>query len=241
MADKVHNLDQPIGALIDIAVREFGEVQFETVSIGDQSLEVLQIKDMPKYLDKLVDKTRAGKKIRLPLWAKVWPSTLILGYTLTRFPFADGAAVLEVGAGCAINGMVLAQRGLDVTISDIDPFALLFGKINALKNGLDDKMVIRQADFTADKLDKKYEYIIGCEVLYEEAVYEPLADFLEEHLSDAPHAEILLAMATKRQGRQFFDKASQTFAMMKSDVKCNDKETGNEDAVSLYRMKRKQA
>ena len=62
MADTVHNLDQPIGALIDIAVREFGDVEFETVNVGDITLEVLQIKNMQKYLDKLIDKTRAGKK-----------------------------------------------------------------------------------------------------------------------------------------------------------------------------------
>ncbi len=241
MADKVHNLDQPIGALIDIAVREFGEVEFQTVTVGDKTLEVLQIKDMPKYLDKLMDKTRAGKKIALPMWAKIWPSTLVLGYMLTKFPFADNCTILEVGAGCAVNGMVLASLGHKVTVTDVDPFALLFGRINALKNGLEGKLVIKQADFTQDALDERYDYLIGCDVLYEEAVYEILADFVDEHLAETPTAEVLLAMDQKRQGRKFFDKASESFAMMKSDAKYKDTETGEENVVSLYRMKRKQA
>ena len=241
MVDTVHNLDQPIGALIDIAVREFGEVGFEAVTIGDQSLEVLQIKHMQKYLDKLMDKTRAGKKVVLPLWAKVWPSSLILGYTLTRFPFAKGGSVLEVGAGCAVNSMVLARLGHTVTVTDIEPFALLFGRINALKNGLEDKIRLQQADFTSDCLDTRFDYIIGCEVLYEEAVYEPMVDFLDGFLGDTPYAEIILAMDQKRQGRKFFDKASGLFSMMKSSANYKDNETGEENVISLYRMKRKQA
>ncbi|MBG0790112.1 MAG: methyltransferase [Desulfovibrionaceae bacterium] len=241
MADTVHNLDQPIGALIDIAVREFGEVEFETVALGGQTLEILQIRNMPKYLDKLIDKSRAGKTITLPLWAKVWPSCLIMGYTLTRFPFAEGGRILEVGAGCAVNGLLLARLGHVVTISDIEPYALLFSKINALKNGLDDKVVLRRTDFTSDNMGKRFDYIIGCEVLYDEPSYEPLADFIEAHLTDAAHAEVLLALDRKRQGRKFFDKAAESFAMMKSDANYTDKETGEEKVVNLYRMKRKQA
>lgn len=241
MADIVHNLDQPIGALIDIAVREFGEVDFETITLGETSLQVLQIKQMQKYLDKLMDKTRSGKKITLPLWAKVWPSTLILGYTLTRFPFSDSCSILEVGAGCAVNGMVLANLGYNVTVTDLDPYALLFGKINALKNGLDDKIEVRKADFTVDTIGGRYDYVIGCEVLYEEDVYEPLLGFLGDHLAQTPTAEIILAMDKKRQGRKFFEKAQENYAMMKSDANYKDKETGEEEVVSLYRMKRKQA
>ena len=241
MADTVHNLDQPIGALIDIAVREFGEVEFETMVVGGQSLEILQIKNMPKYLDKLIDKTRAGKTITLPLWAKVWPSCLILGYTLTRFPFVEGGSILEVGAGSAVNGLLLARLGHSVTITDIEPFALLFSRINALKNGLEDKVLLRRADFTVDDMGQRFDYIIGCEVLYDEPSYEPLADFIDAHLAEVPHAEVLLAMDRKRQGRKFFDKAAGVFAMMKSDANYRDKESGEENVVNLYRMKRKQA
>ncbi len=241
MADIVHNLDQPIGALIDIAVREFGEVEFETVNVGGMSLEVLQIKNMQQYLDKLIDKTRAGKKITLPLWAKIWPSCLILGYTLTRFSFSEGCSILEVGAGGAVNSLVLAKLGHEVTVSDIEPFALLFSRINALKNGVADKMTLHRADFTSDTFEEKYDYIIGCEVLYEEASFEPLLVFLSRQLSNSPSAEIVLAMDQKRQGRKFFDLANEQFAMMKSAAKYKDRDTGEENIVNLFRMKRKQA
>ncbi|BDQ36485.1 methyltransferase [Pseudodesulfovibrio nedwellii] len=241
MADIVHNLDQPIGALIDIAVREFGEVEFETVNVGGMSLEVLQIKNMQQYLDKLIDKTRAGKKITLPLWAKIWPSCLILGYTLTKFPFSNECSILEVGAGGAVNSLVLAKLGHDVTVSDVDSFALLFSKINALKNGVEDKFTLHRVDFTEDTVEKHFDYIIGCEVLYAEEAFEPLLKFLSSHLSDNSTAEIVLAMDQKRQGRKFFDMANEQYAMMKSAAKYKDRETGEENVVNLFRMKRKQA
>lgn len=241
MADTVHNLDQPIGALIDIAVREFGEVEFETVNVGGMSLEVLQIKNMQQYLDKLIDKTRAGKKITLPLWAKIWPSSLILGYTLTKFPFPDDCSILEVGAGGAVNSLVLAKLGHQVSVSDVDSFALLFSKINALKNGVDDKLTLHCVDFTTDAVERRFDYIIGCEVLYAEAAFEPLLKFLSNHLSDNSAAEIVLAMDQKRQGREFFDMASEQYSMMKSAAKYKDRETGEENVVNLFRMKRKQA
>ena len=139
---------RPMDVLIDLAVRKFGEVEFEKVVVGDVSLEVLQIKNMQQYINKLMDKTRAGKKISLPLWAKVWPSSLMLGYTLTKFPIKKGSKILEVGAGSAVNGLVLAKRGFDVTITDIDADALLFSKINALKNDLGDSVTIVRSDFT---------------------------------------------------------------------------------------------
>ena len=241
MADTVFDLDQPIGALIDIAVREFGEVGFETVTIGGMNLEVLQVRQMQKYLDKLVDKSRGGKTINLPLWAKVWPSCLVLGYTLTRFPFVPGSSVLEVGAGCAVDGMVMAKLGHEVTVTDVEPFALLVSRINVLKNGLDGKVDIRKVDFTRDSLGRRFDYIIGCEVLYQEAVYEPLADFLDAHLAQSPSAEVLMAMDKKRQGRKFFDKADALFAMMKSAANYKDNETGEENIINLFRMKRKGA
>ena len=239
MAVKEYDLNQPMSTLIDIAIRKFGPVDFEKVVVGDMTLDVLQIKNMEQYIDKLMDKTRAGKKIVLPLWAKVWPSCLILGYSLTKFPFSNDSKVLEVGAGCGVNGLVLAKRGLDVTITDNDPDALLFTRINALKNGLGDSVHIEMTDFVSDNVSCRYDYIVGCEVLYDEVVYEPMVDFLLEHLSDDKSAEVILALDQKRQARKFFEKASESFAMMRSCAEYTDEENGDKNVINLFRLKRK--
>jgi 2-polyprenyl-3-methyl-5-hydroxy-6-metoxy-1,4-benzoquinol methylase len=238
---KDYDLDQPMDRLIDIAVSKFGAVEFQKVTVGDVTLDVLQVKDMQRYIDTLVNKTRAGKTISLPLWAKVWPSCLILGYMLTRFPFPEGCRILEVGAGGAVNGLVLAKRGLPVTVSDIDPDALLFSRINVLKNGLGEFATVTRLDFTRDRDQTPFDCIVGCEVLYDEMTYEPMARFLDEQLAMDAAAEVFLALDEKRQARKFFTLAAEKFSMAKTSSKYNDQGSGEERTVNLFRLKRKVA
>jgi predicted nicotinamide N-methyase len=238
---KDYDLDQPMDRLIDLAVKKFGPVEFQKVSLGGVSLDVLQVKDMQRYIETLVNKTRAGKTVTLPLWAKVWPSCLVLGYMLSRYPFPDGTRILEIGAGGGVNGMVLAGRGLPVTITDIDPDALLFSRINVLKNGLGEHATVARMDFTCNDDPGRFDCIVGCEVLYDEAVYEPMIGFLDCHLAQAAGAEIFLALDDKRHSGKFFSMASERFSMARTCSKYNEKDTGEERTVNLFRLKRKSA
>ncbi|ADU62363.1 MULTISPECIES: class I SAM-dependent methyltransferase [Pseudodesulfovibrio] len=238
---KAYDLDQPMDRLIDLAVRKFGPVEFQKVSLGGLSLEVLQVTDMQQYIETLVNRTRAGKTVSLPLWAKVWPSCLVLGYMLSRYPFPEGCRILEIGAGGAVNGMVLASRGLAVTISDIDPDALLFSRINVLKNGLEEFATITRMDFTRSDDETRFDCIVGCEVLYDEAAYEPLIGFLDRHLAVDASAEVFLALDEKRQTRKFFTQVAEHFSMARTCSKYNEKVTGEERTVNLFRLKRKTA
>ncbi|MGE4506722.1 MAG: methyltransferase, partial [Desulfovibrionaceae bacterium] len=126
---KAFDLERPLPELLAAAERAFGKVSFEPVRLGETTLEILQIADMPAYLDKLVDRARPGEPVDLPLWAKVWPSASIVSMFAMRMDFPAGARVLEIGAGTGLTGLALAGRGLSVTLTDIDPGALLFCRI----------------------------------------------------------------------------------------------------------------
>ncbi|MUM77047.1 methyltransferase [Pseudodesulfovibrio sp. F-1] len=234
-----YDLDQPMDRLIELAVRKFGQVEFRKVTLGDIALEVLQVKDMQRYIETLANKARGGKGVSLPLWAKVWPSSLVLGYMLSRYPFTQGCRILEIGAGSAVNSLALASRGLSVTISDNDPDALLFSRINVLKNKLEKHATTSRLDFTVPDHGERYDCIVCCEVLYDEAVFEPLLAFLDGHLDFGGQAEIFLAMDEKRQARKFFTSAAEVYAMARTDSKYTEKDTGTERTVNLYRLKRK--
>lgn len=238
MSEIGYDLSQPLDKLLVLAGEKFGEVGFEKVTIGDLSLEILQIKDMPKYIDKLVGSAKHGQTVELPLWAKIWPSCLFLGYFLNQFPFKDDDELLEIGAGVAVIGLVAAKRGFRVTITDLEDDALLFATINALKNDVGNNLSIVKADFTKDCLGKTFDHIIGCEVLYNEKTYEPLADFVEKHLSSRTDSEVVLAMDEKREGRAFFNRAKESFDMMKKNFCFTDKESGEEQSINLFRMRR---
>lgn len=238
MSEIRYDLAQPLEKLLELAGSKFGEVGFETVTIGDISLEILQIKDMPKYIEKLVGRAKPGKSVDLPLWAKVWPSCLFLGFFLQKFPFKPEDQLLEVGAGVALIGLVVAKKGFRVTVTDREDDALLFARINALKNGVEDKVEITKADFTKDMLGKRYDHILGCEVLYDERTYEPLADFLVDHLAKRPDSEVILAMDRKREGRAFFSRASESFGIMSKNFCFTDQDSGEDQSVNLFRMRK---
>lgn len=231
---KEYDLSAPRKELLEAARRDFGKVTFEPVTLGDHTLKLLQIADMPAYLEKLVGKTRPGSHVELPLWAKLWPAASILTMFAMRFPIKADARILEVGAGLGLTGLALAAKGHAVTVSDIDPGSLLFMQINALENGLDDRVTVRRVDITTDTLDEQYDHIIGCEMFYREALLAPLLDFLAAHLG--PNGEALLSSDARREGRMFFDMAKDRFKLMKKDVPFTDSESGQDKIASLYRV-----
>jgi predicted nicotinamide N-methyase len=221
--------------LLAAATRDFGKVTFETVTLGEDSLELLQIADMPAYLDKLVSKARPDEQVQLPLWAKVWPAATILTMFASRFPFAPDARILEVGGGVGLTGLALAAKGHNVVISDIEPGAMLFTQINILQNGLEENATVRQVDVTGAALGERFEYIIGCELFYKKDLLQALVDFLEAHLQ--PQGEALFASDARREGRAFFEMARERFQLMKKDVPFKDTESGEEKIASLYRLR----
>ncbi|WP_419788094.1 class I SAM-dependent methyltransferase [Pseudodesulfovibrio sp.] len=239
MAVKDYDLEQPMDRLLSLAANKFGEVEFQPVTVGGQTLEVLQIKQMQRYIDKLMDQTRSGKTVTLPLWAKIWQSGLVLASFVSRFPLAEGGKVLQLGGGAALGGLLLARRGFAVTVVDKDPDALLFARINALKNGLDSVRCVR-TDFR-DELGETFDCAVAGEMLFDESVFNDLAGFLDSHLATTLEVEVFLALDLKRAARNFFTSAGEKFAIMRSETPYTDNTTGEKKTVSLFRFKRRGA
>ena len=229
--------DAPLGDLLAVAQRRFGPVTFESVAIGSRRFELPQIADMPAYLEKLAAKAGPTGKLSLPLWAKIWPSCLILAMYLERYPFPEGGTVLEVGAGTGMVGLSVAALGHDVILSDLEPGALLFARIATLKNNLAERVRVEQVDFTRDRLPEPCRTIIGCEVLYNEANSPRFLEFLEANL--APGGEVVLAMDRVRTGKTFFSLARERFEILMKEVPVRDPDTGKQSFCVLYRMRAK--
>jgi len=238
MAVKEYKLNQPMDKLIDLAVNKFGEVEFQDVSVGEMSFKVLQVKDMEKYIDKLMDKTRAGKTVNLPLWAKLWPAGMVMGYSLSNFPLGDDCEVLEVGGGSCLPTMALASKGNFVTVADADWDALLFAKINALKNGLEDKVNVVYSDFK-QPMKKRFGCVVATEMLYDQGQFDRLADFLDGSLVEGAAAEVFLSLDLKRVAQNFFTECGEKFKIMKSTATFKDTDSGEDKPVNLFRFKRK--
>lgn len=222
--------------LLAMARAEFGEVGFEKASAGGETLEILQIQDMPAYLDRLAAQTAPGTIVELPFWAKVWPACLVLASFLARLPLPAGAVQLEIGAGAGLCGLMTAKCGAHVVISDADPHALLFARAAILKNGLADRASTVLADFTRDRLGRRFDRIVGCETFYRDMDYGPVVDFLLAHLAPGPDSEVVLCQDKGRKGLSFFAKARERFRVLMKEIPYSGEGPGEKSSVVLYRL-----
>jgi 2-polyprenyl-3-methyl-5-hydroxy-6-metoxy-1,4-benzoquinol methylase len=227
--------DATLDELLAAASAKFNVV-FEPVVVDGKRLDILQIADMSAYLDQLASNTQQAPLV-LPFWAKIWPACTLLSFFAKRLPKPESKSLLEIGAGVGLAGLFAAAAGFDVTISDISEDALLFCRVNILKNGLADRARVRKVDFTADKLDQTFDYILGCEVLYHEESYRPLVKFLLRHLKYAPEAEAILSVDCSRGAKKFFDLAEKEFLMQRKVVSYGDKDSAERSNCAICRMR----
>lgn len=191
-------------------------LEFEPVSAGGVTLNILQIANMREILDAAVASGALQNALAaLPLWAKIWPASLILGHALAALP-PDGRCLLEVGAGCGVAGLVAAALGFNACITDINPDALLFARINILANDLGERARVCRADIESDNLGERFSLVLGAEILYLEHLYRPLVKFLARHLragGSDPAPAALLATDHRRNAKRFFKLAEKEFSI----------------------------
>ncbi len=202
-----------IDELLDTVKSKY-DVRFEPLTVGDVTLEFLQISDMEALVERLSAEAGQGG-LTLPLWARIWPTAILLSYYLRRLKPVDDSGtpkrLLELGAGVGVCGLFAAAMGFDVTLTDIHPDAVLFMRINILKNGLSDHARAFRADFATDRLGCRFDGIIGSEILYLEDLHRPLVKFLTAHLALHPDAEVLLAREFHRKSSAFSRRAAKEF------------------------------
>lgn len=211
IVSQAFSLAAPLDELLDVAKSRF-DVRFEPVTIGGTTLDLLQITDLEALIDRAMQASGANP-IELPYWATIWPSAMLLGHFLAHLDPKDGRSLLEIGGGIGLCGLFAASRGFRTLITDSHPDALLFARINILKNGLADRAEVAAADFTADRLGRRFDVILGAEILYREDAYRGLIKFLLAHLSDAPEAEAVLAKVFSRKSTRFTAMADTEFSL----------------------------
>lgn len=232
-------LENDLDNLLGIVSDKF-EVVFEDVTVGNHHLKILQIADLDTYIDRLAEQSR--ERIELPFWAKIWPASILLSYYLSSLPAtAEKRSVIELGCGIGLTGLFAAAMGNKVVLSDNNPEALVFAKINILKNNLQDQARVVRADFTKDRLPEKFDCILGSEIFYREGGYRGLVKFLLAHLNNKPSSEVVLSADYRRQAKGFFQAAGKEFHIDQKNIgyKGLPDQTENQEKFlcTIYRMK----
>lgn len=133
----------------------------------------------------LADEQRFFRELRdrLPYGVALWPAAIALAHEIASRPDAfRGARVLELGAGTGLPGIVAASLGAHVVQTDRHELAMSVCMRNSARNGVD---TIQHciADWTTWTDDGTYDWIVGSDILYGEALHPHLSHIFTRNLA----------------------------------------------------------
>src|SRR5690606_14791407 len=117
------------------------------------------------------------EQLRLPYWAEIWDSARGIAQMLASDMDGQlaGRRVLDLGCGMGLVGTVAAMLGAKVTFADLESEALLFARYNTLP--WHRQVRARQLNWRTDRLDDRFDLIIGADILYEQSQWKHLERF----------------------------------------------------------------
>ena len=166
------------------------------VTVGDERVALWQVVDLERHVDRTA-LLGAEDPPEPPYWAHLWSGARVLADVVP----ARAGAVLEVGCGLGLPGLVAARRGARGTFLDRVPAALAFARASATANDVVDARFV-VADATGAALRARFDLVLVAELLYDRALFGPLASALAGWI--APGGRTLLADAGRTDTRAFY-------------------------------------
>jgi predicted nicotinamide N-methyase len=162
------------------------ETSIREIEVGGIALEVECLRDLDATIDahfKEYERTGRAELFEelCPYFGNPWPAGLALAdFVSEKSAELQGKTVLELGCGLALPSLVLARSNISVDCFDLHPDAGVFLEKNAFANKLE-KPHFECRDWKLG-LEKRYDCILGSDVLYDRTQAPTLLSFLETHL-----------------------------------------------------------
>lgn len=116
-----------------------------------------------------------------PYWPLLWPPAVAMSRAVARADWPPAATVLEVGCGIGLASLAAASTmKWSVAASDRQPDAVQLAVANAQLNSLKLEGLILDWHHP---LDRTFDVILGCEVIYDDKLHAPLLGMLKRMLS----------------------------------------------------------
>jgi ETFB lysine methyltransferase len=115
-------------ALVVALTRRF-RTSIEDATVDERIFSILK----PANADDLIREEDFVKDERLPYWADVWPSSIVLAEKLLDLAGA-GRAALELGCGVGLSTLAATSAGFDVLSTDYYEDALDVTRANVFRN-----------------------------------------------------------------------------------------------------------
>lgn len=195
----------------------FGPLRIGFTRVADPDVVLDEIVAEEDRRERATGMRREGDELHLPYWAELWDSSIGMGEFLVRRGVAGVGrktnsvaprptahaprSVLDLGCGMGLAGTVAAAMGHQVVLADLEPEALLFAQLNTLPYAR--RARTRRLNWQTDRLDERFDLILGADVLYERAQWDYLEPFWRAHLNDG--GAVLLGEPGRQTGDLFTD------------------------------------
>ena len=168
---------------------------------SDRTLELICVGDLESLVDR---KALLGgpESVEPPYWALPWIGARAIAADLLTCPLRSEHAVLDLGCGLGLSGVVAGLSGAHVLFADYVEDALMFARANAELHRLRSHDA-RCIDFTCDRLGSRFDVILAADVVYDPSHYAPLVEFLDTHL--ASDGMLLLTESLRADARRVLD------------------------------------
>lgn len=165
--------------------------KLETVTIENNSFEILSLKDKKQFYDPDEEAAELGISCSMwPISGLIWPSGLVLAKIIDSLE-TENKRILEVGCGIAIASFVAAAKNADITASDYHPLVETLLEANADANKIDGLKYVNGDWRKPISNIGRFDLIIGSDLLYEKEHANLLAIFIDCHLNENGKAIII--------------------------------------------------
>ena len=147
---------------IEKSLRRRFRVKSTPVTLPGHTLAILH----PESAEDLIDERDFERDERLPYWAELWPSALVLAERLAEMR-GEGRRLIELGCGAGLAATAAALAGFDVTATDYYEDATRFAAVNAVRNGAPRPHTL-MVDWRHLPTDlARFDVVLASDVLYE--------------------------------------------------------------------------
>lgn len=138
----------------------------ETIRVGEGFFKMLR----PDSADDLISEEDFAGDERLPYWAAIWPSSIVVANQITAGTIAGrrgGGRTMELGCGIGVVTTAAMKAGLDVLATDYYEPALEFTRANTCRN-IGREAATRMVNWRELPNDLgRFDLILASDVLYE--------------------------------------------------------------------------
>jgi 16S rRNA G1207 methylase RsmC len=210
------------------------ELELVPIKLNETSIELWAVK---RWKDVVETENENEQEYisHFPLWIKIWEASIVLCEHLSQRITDMNANILELGAGTGLTGMMLGAKGHHVTLTDYNDDALKLLRKNIEHNKLKNTHV-EKLDWVKPDVDRMYDIIYGSELIYKEALIEPLLDLLQKCIQ--PDGTIYIAHDVNRQVMSKFLKRAESIFQIQSRAKTL-KSNGDKHRIAIHTLQNK--